>query len=48
MENQLWDLFRETGEPMGYLLYKAEKKRKQTESKEKKPQRPVGKPSAKA
>ena len=21
MEHQLWDLFRETGEPMGYLLY---------------------------
>ena len=21
---QLWDLFRETGDPMGYLLYRAE------------------------
>ncbi len=25
MEDQLWDLFRETGDPMGYLLYRAEK-----------------------
>ncbi|MBR1660344.1 MAG: hypothetical protein IJ705_08505 [Oscillospiraceae bacterium] len=24
MENQLWALFRETGEPMGYLLYRGE------------------------
>ena len=24
MEDQLWSLFRETGDPMGYLLYKAE------------------------
>ena len=29
MSDQLWNLFRETGEPMGYLLYKAEKNRKQ-------------------
>ena len=28
MEVQLWDLFRETGEPMGYLLYRAEKAQK--------------------
>ena len=28
MEDQLWNLFRETGEPMGYLLYKAEKREK--------------------
>ena len=26
MEEQLWNLFRETGDPMGYLLYSAEKK----------------------
>ncbi len=25
MEVQLWDLFRETGEPMGYLLYRSAK-----------------------
>lgn len=25
MENQLWNLFWETGDPMSYLLYKAEK-----------------------
>ena len=24
MDNQLWNLFRETGDPMGYLLYRAE------------------------
>ncbi|MBR1497158.1 MAG: hypothetical protein IJ617_05990 [Oscillospiraceae bacterium] len=24
MENQLWNLFRETGEPMGYLLYRVD------------------------
>ena len=29
MDDQLWNVFRETGEPMGYLLYRAEKKRKQ-------------------
>ena len=29
MKDQLWNLFRETGEPMGYLLYRAEKNRKQ-------------------
>ena len=29
MDDQLWNLFRETGEPMGYLLYRAEKKRRQ-------------------
>ncbi len=29
MTDQLWDLFRETGEPRGYLLYKAEMKREQ-------------------
>ena len=23
MENQLWNLFLETGDPMGYLLYRA-------------------------
>jgi hypothetical protein len=28
MDDQLWNLFRETGEPMSYLLYRAEKNRK--------------------
>ena len=32
MEEQLWNLFRETGDPMGYLLYKAEKTRKTEEA----------------
>lgn len=35
MDTQLWNLFRETGDPMGYLLYKAEE---QKEPKRKKPQ----------
>ena len=29
MEHQLWDLFRETGDPVGYLFYRAELERKQ-------------------
>ena len=32
MEDQLWALFRETGDPMGYLLYKAEQKQKETKA----------------
>ena len=28
MNNQLWNLFRETGDPMGYLLYRADGKEK--------------------
>lgn len=38
MDTQLWNLFRETGDPMGYLLYKAEKKEepKQKEAQKKK------------
>ena len=47
MEDQFWNLFRETGEPMGYLLYKAEKKQKQTEDK-KKPQPQEATPPAEA
>ena len=49
MEAQLWDLFRETGEPMGYLLYRAEKKRKQKrKSGEKGPAEPGRKEGAPA
>ncbi len=33
MVDQLWNLFRETGDPMGYLLYKAEQKKQQQEKK---------------
>ena len=29
MDDQLWNLFRETGEPMSYLLYRAEKNSRQ-------------------
>ena len=31
MEDQLWNLFRETGDPMSYLLYAAGKKQKKAE-----------------
>lgn len=31
MEQQLWNLFRETGEPMGYLLVKAEENARKKE-----------------
>ena len=48
MEAQLWNLFRETGEPMGYLLYRAEKKQKQGEKKREKPQPPAKTPPAEA
>lgn len=49
MEDQLWNLFRETGDPMGYLLYRAGKKQKKAktdkaDAAEKKP--PVHPPSA--
>ena len=46
MEDQLWNLFRETGEPMGYLLYKAEKKKKQTKATKEKPEPPAETPPA--
>ena len=35
MVDQLWNLFRETGDPMGYLLYKAEQKKQQLYLKQK-------------
>ena len=38
MEDQLWSMFRETGEPMGYLLYRAEKKQKDSKAEQKKPE----------
>jgi len=40
MDDQLWNLFRETGEPMSYLLYRAEKnsrQKKETDKAESKP-----------
>ena len=48
MEDQLWNLFRETGDPMGYLLYRAEKRRKATKTGRKtaKPGPPAGRPPA--
>ena len=42
MDDQLWNLFRETGEPMSYLLYRAGKDR----PKEKKPDKAAPKPPA--
>ncbi len=44
MEDQFWNLFRETGDPMGYLLYRAEKKRK--EGKKSAEQKKAGPPTA--
>ena len=40
MENVLWNLFRETGDPMSYLLYKAGEKqeKKKTDETPKAPQ----------
>ena len=32
MEDQLWNLFLETGDPMGYLLLKAEEKHRSGEA----------------
>lgn len=40
MENQLWNLFRETGDPMGYLLYKAEHGKKPPEKPKTEPKKP--------
>lgn len=37
MEEQLWNVFRETGDPMGYLLYKAEEKQKESDAERKTP-----------
>ena len=48
MEDQLWNLFRETGDPMSYLLYRAEKKRKETDAKKTEPQPKNGPPQASA
>ena len=37
MSDQLWNLFRETGDPMGYLLYRAEKDREKRKTQKKEP-----------
>ena len=44
MDNQLWDLFRETGDVRTYLLYKAGEKRneKDQEKSKQKPEPPQG------
>ena len=40
MNDQLWNVFRETGEPMGYLLFKAEHAKQQPKAKQsQKPQK---------
>ena len=44
MEDQLWNLFCETGDPMGYLLYAAEKRKKDTERPKKTQPQPQSKP----
>ena len=49
MDDQFWNLFRETGEPMGYLLYRAGKKSKQKKEADKAGQTPKeGAPPASA
>lgn len=50
MEDQLWNLFRETGDPMGYLLYRAEQLRKEKREADKAAQSKPGEgtPSASA
>ena len=48
MENQLWNLFRETGDVRTYLLYKAGEKQEQEDRKKPKhpPEPPQGIPPA--
>ena len=48
MENQLWDLFRETGDVRTYLLYKAGEKREEKDQRKsgQKPEPPQGMPPA--
>ena len=48
MEDQLWALFRETGDPMGYLLYKAEQKQKDTKAERPAPKTHTETPTASA
>ena len=48
MENGLWELFLETGEPMGYLLFKAEKNSGETGRTEQQPTDSGNAPSASA
>ena len=37
MDDQLWNLFRETGEPMSYLLYRAEQVSRQKKEADREP-----------
>ena len=48
MENGLWELFLETGEPMGYLLFKAEENSRETGWTELQPTESGSAPSASA
>lgn len=45
MDTQLWNLFRETGDPMGYLLYKAEKQKEKQKEPQKKTKKDGSTPS---
>lgn len=43
MDNELWSIFSETGDPVCYLLYKASgKKEKRPEKSSGKPEKPSG------
>ena len=44
MEKQLWNVFRETGDPVGYLLYQAERRDPEPEA-ENQPKEREGAPS---
>ncbi len=37
MEKQLWNVFQETGDPLGYLFYTAERKKEQPEKEKPRP-----------
>ena len=45
MDTQLWNLFRETGDPMGYLLYKADKQKEKQKEPQKKTEKDGPAPS---
>ena len=45
MEQTLWNLFRETGDPMGYLLYRAEAQGREKQGRQAAPEKDQTPPS---
>ena len=45
MEQTLWNLFRETGDPMGYLLYRAEAQGREKQGRQAAPEKEQTPPS---